>query len=295
MKLSNTPVSSFFEGMNNLRYDYDACYSFHKEWGMYGLHCHDFYELYIHYSGAKFYCIDDAVYPLQPDQLIVIPPFCMHGLFGDSVLKDYERCFIYATPGMLQTCGGGSIDLEMFLSQYVQNGKCIFQLSHEDALACKRLVQETARHLQSPSKLVRFDNYVRVSKFLSIICNAMHRTAAIEETVVVNEVIHDILSYINEHFTQPLKLEGLAHQFSVSISFLSHEFVKCTGRSVYDYILHRRVMQAKELINTDCPLSEVAYCCGFNDYSSFLRVFSKMAGMSPSAYRKTKASIISEA
>lgn len=288
MRLSDIPPS-LFEGMNNLRHDYDACYSFDKEWSMYGLHCHDFYELYVHYAGAKFYCIDNDVYPLQPDQLIVVPPFCMHGLFGDSVLRDYERGFIYVTPAMLRTCGGGSFDLEMFLSQYVQNGKRSFQLSHEDAMTCKRLLQETARQLQSPSGLVRYDNHVRISAYLSIICNTMHRSEAIAETVVVNEVIHDILSYINENFTLPLKLETLAHQFGVSISFLSHEFVKCTGRSVYDYILHRRVMEAKALITSACSLNEVAFRCGFNDYSSFLRVFTKMAGMSPSAYRKMKA------
>jgi len=295
MRLSDIPAPSLFEGMNNLRHDYDVCYSFDKEWGLYGLHCHDFYELYIHYGGAKFYCVDNNVYSLQPDQLIVIPPFCMHGLFSDTVLKDYERGFVYMMPAMLRTWGGSSINLEQFLSKYVQNGKYTFQLNHEDAMTCKRLMQDSARQLQSSAPLVQYENYVRVSGFLSIICNTMHRSEAIEETVVVNEVIHDILSYINEYFTLPLKLEGLARQFGVSVSFLSHEFVKCTGRSVYDYILHRRVMQAKALIDSACPLNEVAYRCGFNDYSSFLRAFSRMAGMSPSAYRKLKANLPAEA
>ena len=40
------------------------------------------------------------------------------------------------------------------------------------------------------------------------------------------------------------------------------------------------------MITEAIPLNEVAYRCGFNDYSNFLRVFSKMAGMSPSAFRK---------
>ena len=293
MRLSDIPAPSLFEGMNNLRHDYDVCYSYDKEWGLYGLHCHDFYELYIHYGGAKLYCIDNDVYPLQQDQLIVIPPFCMHGLFGDTTPRNYERGFIYMMPATLRSFGGGSIDLEQFLTKYHQNRQRTFQLSHEDALTCKRLLQDTAHHLHTTSPLMRYENHVRVAAFLSIVCNTMHRTEAIEETVVVNEVIHDILSYINENFTLPLKLEGLARQFNVSVSFLSHEFVKCTGRSVYDYILHCRVMQAKSLINSACPLNEVAYRCGFNDYSSFLRTFTRMAGMSPSAYRKLKTNLIS--
>ena len=102
MRLSDLPNPSLFEGMNNLRHDYDVCYSFHEEWGLYGLHCHDFYELYIHYGGAKFYCIDNSVYPLREDQLIVIPPFCMHGLLGESNPKNYERAFVYMMPSTLR-------------------------------------------------------------------------------------------------------------------------------------------------------------------------------------------------
>lgn len=295
MRLADMPATSLFEGMNNLRYDYDVCYAYDQEWDLYGLHCHDFYELYIHYGGGRFYSVNNAVYPLKPDQLIVIPPFCMHGLLGESTPKHYERGFVYMMPSTLRTYGGGCIDLEQFMLKYVQSGKYIFQLNHEDATLCKHLMQDAAKNLQSTAPIVRYENYAKVSAFLSIICNTMNRSEAPAEPVVVNEVIHDVLSYIDNHYTLPLKLEGIARQFGVSVSFLSHEFVKFTGRSVYDYILHRRVMQAKSLIHAACPLNEVAYQCGFNDYSSFLRIFSKMAGMSPSAYRKLKTNTLSEA
>ena len=99
--------------------------------------------------------------------------------------------------------------------------------------------------------------------------------------------MQDILSYVNQNFTTAIKLDALARQFGVSVSFLSHEFVKYTGRSVYDYVLYRRILLAKELISSSIPLNEVSFQCGFNDYSSFLRSFTKMAGMSPSAYRKS--------
>ena len=138
----------------------------------------------------------------------------------------------------------------------------------------------------SAAPLVRFDNYAKVVQFMSIICQAMSRANEASEPIVVNEAMQDVLAYINEHYTTPIKLEPIARQFGVSVSFLSHEFVKYTGRSVYDYVLYRRVLLAKELIASDRPLNEVAYHCGFNDYSSFLRSFTRLAGQSPSAYRK---------
>ncbi len=275
-----------YEGMNSNRHDYDACYSYHEEWGLYGLHCHDFYELYIHYNGAKFYCVDNNVYPLEADQLVVVPPFCMHGLIGESAPRNYERAFLYITPAMLKNCGAGTIDLENFLNKYIQQGQCHFQLSHEDAEECKQNLKRLAQDLSSTSSVSSFTNYVRMLNFLSCVCRNMKHAKTTSEPIVVNEIMHEILSFINENYTQLIKLEELAKQFCVSVSFLSHEFVRYTGRSVYDYVLHRRVQMAKAMINEAVPLNDVAYQCGFNDYSNFLRAFSKMAGMAPSAFRK---------
>ena len=122
--------------------------------------------------------------------------------------------------------------------------------------------------------------------FLQIICQNVQRSARETKPVIVNRAMQEVLSYIDEHFTQPHRLETIARRFGVSVSYLSHEFVKYTGRSVYDYILNRRVLQAKEMIYSGVLLNEVAYRCGFSDYSSFLRCFKKMSGMSPNAYRK---------
>lgn len=279
--------ASSYASMASDRSNYDACYAYHDEWPLPSLHCHDFYELYIHYSGAKFYCIDSNVYPIEPYQLLVVPPFCMHGLIGDSVPRDYERAFLYITPSTLRECGGSTIDLEAFFNRYMKGGHHHFTLSQEDALSCKALLRGLQENLRTPSALGQFTNHTRLLQLLQIIASTMQSARETVEPVVINGAMHEILSFINEHFTEPLKLDALARQFGVSTSFLSHEFVKYTGRSVYDYVLYRRVLLAKAMISSNESLSVVAYRCGFNDYSSFLRVFRKMAGMSPSAYRKS--------
>ena len=279
-------LQSAYASMADDRHDYDACYAYHAEWNLSNLHCHDFYELYIHISGARFYCLDNNVYPLEPYQLMVVPPFCMHGLIGDSAPVNYERAFLYITPAMLRNCGGGYLDLEHFFSKYNSSGQLQFPMTKEDALTCKQLIQELQADLRTRSSVGQFTNYTKLLNFLQIVCRTMKSTKEMVEPIVVNEAMHEILSYINDHYTQPLKLDALARQFGVSMSFLSHEFVKYTGRSVYDYVLYRRVLLAKAMMNTNQSLNEVAYHCGFNDYSSFLRVFRKMVGVSPSAYRK---------
>ncbi len=88
-------------------------------------------------------------------------------------------------------------------------------------------------------------------------------------------------------FMQPMKVEPLARHFGVSVSYLEHEFKKYTNRSVYDYILYRRVMLAKKLIPGCSSLNAISEQCGFENYSNFMRLFYKYVGTSPNAYKKS--------
>ena len=45
-------------------------------------------------------------------------------------------------------------------------------------------------------------------------------------------------------------------------------------------------MLARQQMLGTASLNDIAYQCGFNDYSNFLRSFGKIVGMSPSQYRK---------
>ena len=283
---SQQPARTAYSAMGYGRSDYEACYAYSTEWGLNGLHCHDFYEIYIHYRGAKFYCMDNQVYPLTSCDMMIIPPFRLHGLIGDHVTQDYERCFLYISPAMLKSCGAGLMDLDHFFRQHSQNGQYHFHLSDEEGHQCKDLIAGLMQIQSGTSAMERFSSFTKLVQFLNIVCEVMNRSDKATEPIVVNEAMQDVLAYINEHYTTPVKLDTIARQFGVSVSFLSHEFVKYTGRSVYDYVLYRRVLLAKELIASGRPLNEVAYQCGFNDYSSFLRSFTKMTGQSPSAYRK---------
>ena len=121
---------------------------------------------------------------------------------------------------------------------------------------------------------------------LNVVCRTMRQTDPVEGEVFGSSIIQEILTYINNHYTQPIRMENLARSFGVSISWLSHEFARFTNRSVYDYVLYRRVMLARQQILGNASLNDIAYQCGFNDYSNFLRSFTKITGMSPSQYRK---------
>ena len=67
--------------------------------------------------------MDGSVFPLQNNQLIIMPPFRMHGLVGGSSLQNYERGFLYLRPETLRKLGFGQIDLQRYFGGRRQAGK----------------------------------------------------------------------------------------------------------------------------------------------------------------------------
>lgn len=106
-----TETINGYNAMGREDAEYEACYAIAEHHTVGRLHCHDFYEFYIHYQGGKVYYVDGSVFPLQNNQLIIMPPFRMHGLVGGSSLQNYERGFLYLRPETLRKLGFGQIDL----------------------------------------------------------------------------------------------------------------------------------------------------------------------------------------
>lgn len=258
-----------------------------------GLHAHDFYELYFHLGGARYYCIDDTIYELQPNQFILIPPLHMHGLVCDRDLVDYERCYLYLSTELLQKCGFGKIDLIRLFEKTYQDKKIVRNLSLADIALCKEL-------LQSIEKLGSADSVYSTQQYLSIYTKILNLLQIIEHTLETEDIpvpltnathtssMQEVLHYVNDHYTENITVESLHQLFHISSSLLSHKFKEYTGKGVYEYILYRRILRAKELMYSELSLTEIAYQCGFNDYSNFLRVFKRLSGSSPREFRLEK-------
>lgn len=93
-----------------------------------------------------------------------------------------------------------------------------------------------------------------------------------------------ILSYINSHIGEPLTLAGLSAHFFMSTSYLCRIFKEATGTTINKYITAKRITLSKSLLDQGYSVSEACEVCGFNDYSNYLRAFTKAVGISPKKY-----------
>lgn len=99
--------------------------------------------------------------------------------------------------------------------------------------------------------------------------------------------IYEIQKYIDDHFTENIKINDFAKQYFININYLSCCFKELTGYSPKQYLLLKRMSMAKELlITTEIPINELTAECGFSDVNNFIRVFKREYNITPKKYRK---------
>lgn len=96
--------------------------------------------------------------------------------------------------------------------------------------------------------------------------------------------------FIREHSDEELSLTKVAKFSNVSANHFSEKFKEVTSVNFVDYIARTRTEKASEFLqNSNLRISEIAFAVGFQSLSQFNRVFKKLTGKSPSAYRAARA------
>lgn len=106
----------------------------------------------------------------------------------------------------------------------------------------------------------------------------------------INEkTIQRVLDFINEHYSdRRLSLNMLSAEFHFSAPYLSKLFKQATETNFLDYLINLRVKQAQDmLVNTNLSINEIAERVGYPTYHSFMQIFKKYTGTTPSEYRST--------
>ncbi len=98
--------------------------------------------------------------------------------------------------------------------------------------------------------------------------------------------IQQAVRYINDNYRTDIRLPAVAAEAGMSLSHFSRIFKKVMGLSYQDYLNTRRITKAKNLLRASPRrIAEIAVSLGFADPTGFGRIFKKLTGQTPSAYR----------
>jgi signal transduction histidine kinase/DNA-binding LacI/PurR family transcriptional regulator/AraC-like DNA-binding protein/CheY-like chemotaxis protein len=100
--------------------------------------------------------------------------------------------------------------------------------------------------------------------------------------------VKQAIAHMHQNYDRPISRWEIAEAVGVSEDYLSRVFNQELKISPWDYLNRYRVLQSKSLLlNTTKPIGAIAGQVGFKDQAYFSRVFHKVTGMSPQAFRES--------
>lgn len=95
------------------------------------------------------------------------------------------------------------------------------------------------------------------------------------------------IEFINQHFDDELSLATIADNAGVSYHHFSRTFKKISGYNFKEYLTMIRINKAKLLLkDTQIPITDISYSCGFSSHKQLIFAFNKYCRMTPTEFRK---------
>lgn len=93
--------------------------------------------------------------------------------------------------------------------------------------------------------------------------------------------------WLENHFAEPIKIDSLANMVNLAPRTFARRFKRATEQSPLQYLQSLRIEAAKKLLESqNKPAEQITNQVGYDDLSSFTRLFKQQTGLSPSQYRK---------
>lgn len=107
-----------------------------------------------------------------------------------------------------------------------------------------------------------------------------------------NEAAQKILSYLASHYSEKITLSDIAACASFAESECCRIFKRYSGESIFNYLRDYRLEQSTYLLrSTDRSISDIAYDCGFNSTSYYIKAFRDLFHITPKKYRDSVADL----
>jgi len=102
-----------------------------------------------------------------------------------------------------------------------------------------------------------------------------------------SQIMKVITDYIDKRFNRELPISELAETINLSEDYFSAKFKESMGISPHQYIMSKRLDEAKHLLrHTDSSIEEISKMVGYTNQAYFATIFKRHFGMTPTQYKK---------
>lgn len=236
-------------------------------------HSHAFTELFYVRDGRGEFLLEDKIYPISKDDLIIVNPHINH-----TEISKGTPPLSYFTVGVEGVC----------FSFNDQKEYRIFNCRKKEAdllFYFNSLFQELDKQSEGYEKICNYLLHILILQLQRITDSPFELITAQHPS---KECAY-IKRYLDSNYSENINLDHLSTLSHLNKYYLSHEFTKYYGISPINYLSRKRIDVCKELLeNTDYGISDIAHLVGFSSQSYLSQSFRKSCGMTAGTYRKLK-------
>lgn len=255
-------------------------------------HWHTDIEIIDLQEGSICLTIDGVSQSVSAETIIFINREEIHGLHAETKQLHYN-----ASVFPVEFLSFSSMDYcqQKYLLPLIQKKLVFPRFLYPDHPCYKEIKSQLSRlaffqeHMQSGYQMA-----VKAALFQILSCliqwdalqSPGHRETPLNEKQLEN--LRSMLSYIEEHMSKKLTLADMSRQFYMTPGSFCRYFKKHLGTSFTNYVNSIRLEKASRMLAaTTTPVMEIAFLCGFENFSYFIRLFKQKMGQTPLAYRKS--------
>ena len=111
--------------------------------------------------------------------------------------------------------------------------------------------------------------------------------------IISDKRLARVIEYMSAHFAEPLSLDTLASEASVSKFHFARLFRLSTGTTPHEYLIQLRMHAARSMLRTtNLQIGEISSKCGFTSVSHFIIAFKARNGLPPNQFRRNPDALL---
>lgn len=242
-------------------------------------HRDDYYIFGIVSGGSCCVSIDFKDYLLTESEIIYTLPNQVHHIADAGNAK----AFLLFVDGVFIDPSGQQVLSEYALSLIP------FRINHARLSELKQILTIIGRRINYPGnedskRIIQNLSRAAVGIITESVRGTIRQQSKNKRHIEITLAFKELLSREHRINRTPSYYAELLHISSV---YLNEVVKDITGISVSKYIQYERMLRAKRmLICTSLHIREIAFNLGFEDHTYFTRLFTKITGLNPTAYRK---------
>ncbi|MBB6634548.1 AraC family transcriptional regulator [Cohnella thailandensis] len=252
----------------------------------------DFSELVIVLNGHATHIVNEEESFIKKGNVFVINGETPHA-YKEPV--DFKICNIMYKPELLKSAGPDLRTMNGYqalfiLEPFYRHNHAYTSKLNMSISSLERITSMIAAMIEEyRDKLPGYQSML-ASQFMELVVY-LSRQYDNREKDIDSSLMHlaGAISYIEDHYLEPLTLEDIAAQSDISVRHLNRIFRAYYQTTPFAYLQRLRLERACSLLrNSNLSITEISYSCGFYDSNYLARQFKKTYGMSPKAFRKMR-------